>query len=172
MEMIQLEEAASELLAEAAKTGNLIMRMRDEGGEFVKAKRPYMEPPQVRATYLQALLVLIEQGQINPVLKNRELEVFEITPAGRASRSTMEQAKEHLIEEMRRSGGAFKVHSIRGDYVQCGSRAHDSIENERILFLEALCDLLSHGVIQVVSETREISRYELAPEMPGLSRFN
>lgn len=167
MELMRLEEAASELLAEAGKAGNLLLRMHDDEGEFVKAKRAYAEPT-VRSLYMQAFYFLLEQGQISSILKNREMEVYELTAVGHAARNTASQVKAQLIAEIQKAGQAFKIHSLNGDFVQCGPWAHDSMEHERIMFLEALCDLLSHGVIQVIAESKEISRYEMAPVSSGL----
>lgn len=169
MHDVRLLDAANELVTDALKAGNVILRLRDESGAFVKAKRAYMDLSDMRNTYLEALNFLHNEGKVQLILTNDELEVFEITAKGRAAKHSVEQAKQLLLHEMRQTGHAFKIHSLQGEFVQCGQWSHNTTEEERILYLSAFCELLSHGAIQVVWESREISRYEFAPA-PGVTK--
>ncbi len=48
MQNNSIQEAANELLHEARKSGDLLMKLRNEDGDFVKAKRAYVDTEEMR----------------------------------------------------------------------------------------------------------------------------
>lgn len=98
------------------------------------------------------------------VLSNGGLELFEVAPAGLDTIQNEADALRQLEAELARCSIAFKFHCRDGDFVQCGPFVHNSTDEERIFFLKALADLLSHGQVLIVSESRDVARYELVPK--------
>ncbi|MCC7529735.1 MAG: hypothetical protein IT342_14525 [Candidatus Melainabacteria bacterium] len=56
--------------------------------------------------------------------------------------------------------------SVDGEYLQCGCRVFSELEEERIIYLEAFCDLLQHGYVEPASEAKEMSLYCFANKSP------
>lgn len=157
-----IEEAARELLYEAGRSGDLLMKLRNEFGDFVKAKRAYVDTDEMRLAYLAGLEHLIAEGMAKQTLGTKEMTVFRVTEAGRNSRQTVEGALADLLEAVQEDGFIAKIHSAEGEYLHCGTRVFSDIEEERIIYLEAFCNLLHHGYIQPTSESKEMSMYSLA----------
>lgn len=158
----ELEAAKIDILREAAKHKNQICKLQSPDGGFVKVRRGYSQPDELRATYNAALNSLLKNGSIKFVFKNSHLELYEVTAAA-SQATTLRSAMERVLEEMQTSGSVYKIHSERGEFVQCGENAFDMFEHERILMMQALHELLHNGKIQVVYESREMCRFELAP---------
>ncbi len=161
-----IQEAANELLYEARKSGDLLMKLRNGVGDFVKAKRAYVDNDEMRETYLAGLEHLLAEGKVQQALGSRDMTVFRLTDAGRNSRCTRESARAELLEAVRADGFIAKVHSVDGEYLQCGTRVFSELEEERIIYLEAFCDLLQHGYVEPTSETKEMSLYCYANKSP------
>jgi hypothetical protein len=160
--IMKIEEAKFEILREAAKQGNQICKLPNPDGDFVKVKRAYCQTDELRSTYLAALDALVLDGSIKFVFKSKDFELYEVT-ARSLQIMTVQHAKERLLAELKANGSVYKVHSDRGEFVQMGDCAFDEMECERILFMQALHELLHHGTIQVFAETREICKFEIAP---------
>lgn len=161
IEELNLREASYELIKDASQAGNLLFRTHDQDGSFVRAKHSYDSTPEIRETYLRALEYLLEQHKVKQVLKNGGLELFEVEPEGLQAIQSESDALEQLQAELTRCGIAFKFHCRDGDFVQCGPFIHNSTDEERIFFLKALADMLAHGQVLIVSESRDCARYEL-----------
>jgi hypothetical protein len=69
----------------------------------------------------------------------------------------MEQINVELVS----SGRVYKIHSEKGEFLQCGAQSHNKIDSERILYLQALHMLLHHGVVRIASESKTMATYEL-----------
>lgn len=164
---MDIEDIKFDILREAGRHGNQIYKLKKEDGEFVKVKRGYSHPQELREKYLSALDDLIESGLVNNVFSNRDLELFEVADKG--SFQTPRSAQERIVEELESGGRVYKIHSDRGEFVQCGKHAIDGIDAERVLFIQALHELSHHGVIQVVSENHVMANYRLSDR--GSIRF-
>jgi hypothetical protein len=163
---MDIETIKLEILREASKHGNQICKLRDEVGEFVKVKRGYGSPDELRAVYLEALKSLINGGLVRHVFTNKDVELFEMTARG-AAMTTVASAKERITAELLSGGRVYKIHSEKGEFVQCGALAIDEIDSERILYMQALHELLHHGMIQVASDNHELASYRL--DLSGLA---
>lgn len=161
-----IQEAANELLYEARKSGDLLMKLRNGVGDFVKAKRAYVDTEEMREMYLAGLEHLLSEGKIQQTLGSRDMTVFRLTDIGLKSRCSRESARVDLLEAVRADGFIAKVHSVNGEYLQCGSKVFSEIEEERIFYLEAFGDLVDHGYIQPTSEAKEMSLYCFANKSP------
>jgi len=157
-----IDDAARELLYEAGKSGDLLMKLRNEFGDFVKAKRAYVDTGDMRMAYLAGLEHLIEEGKVKQTLGTKDMTVFRVTESGRNSRRTVQGALADLLEAVQEDGFIAKIHSTEGEYLHCGSRVFSDVEEERIIYLEAFCNLLHHGYIEPTSESKEMSMYALA----------
>lgn len=157
-----VENAARELLYEAGKSGDLLMKLRNEFGDFVKAKRAYVDTDEVRDVYLAGMQRLLEEGKIKQTLGTKDMTVFRVTEAGRNSRRTLERALADLLDAIQQDEYMAKVHSVDGEYLQCGEQVFSEIDEERIIYLEAFCYLLHHGFVQPTTESKEMSLYTLA----------
>ena len=148
------------ILTESAKCGNQIYKVKDDFGEFVKLKHSYSQPEDVRSNYLIALSSLLNSGLVRQVFASDDIALYEVTAQGKAL-TTLASAKERIKNELQVSGHVFKIHSRKGEFVQCGEESLDKIDSERILYLQALHMLLHHGAIRVASESKEMTTYEL-----------
>lgn len=162
MQNQSIQEAANELLYESAKSADLLMKVRNGVGDFVKAKRAYVDTDEMREMYLAGLEQLLAEGKIQQTLGSRDMTVFRVTDEGRRSRLTSELARTNLLEAVKADGFIAKVHSVHGEYLQCGTLVFSDIDEERILYLEAFCDLLHHGYVEPTSESKEMSLYSFA----------
>ncbi|MBX9953219.1 MAG: hypothetical protein K2Y39_28855 [Candidatus Obscuribacterales bacterium] len=166
MQNNSIQEAANELLYESAKSGDLLMKVRNGVGDFVKAKRAYVDSDELREIYLAGLEQLVAEGKVRQAMGSRDMTLFRVTDEGRLQRITLDSARTKLLEVIESEGIIAKVHSIDGEYLQCGSQVFSEIEAERILYLEAFCDLLQHGFVVPTSESREMSLYSFANKKP------
>lgn len=166
MQNNSIQEAANELLYEARKSGDLLMKLRNGVGDFVKAKRAYVDTDEMRELYLSGLEHLLAEGKVQQTLGSRDMTVFRLTDAGLNSRCSRESARVELLEAVRADGFIAKVHSVDGEYLQCGNKLFSEVEEERIIYLEAFCDLVDHGYIQPTSEAKEMSLYCFANKSP------
>ncbi len=168
MMMNRIQNAKDELLREAAKGGNQICKMKTGTGFFVKARRGYSHPEEIRTLYTQAFDALVREGKFKMVLRNKDLELYEVARVD-GHVASKAHAKEVLMREIEQAGQVFKIHSPDGEFVQIGHKAYCEIEDERILFLEALYELVRHGQFRLVSDSKELSRFELGrPQYPML----
>jgi len=76
--MNQLDQTKKALLKEASRTLNTVSKVKQEREEFVKCKRSYSHPEEIRTLYLQALDSLIEDGLMNLVVTNEYLDLYEV----------------------------------------------------------------------------------------------
>lgn len=148
------------ILMEAAKHGNQIYKLKSEDGDFIKLKHSYGQPDDLRSLYLTALNGLLNSKLVRQVFASDCIELYEMTPEGKAFTS-LTSAAEQIRQELATSGRVFKVHSDKGEFVQCGSNSFNKIDSERILYLQALRNLLHHGSVRIASESREMATYEL-----------
>jgi hypothetical protein len=167
---MHIEEVKLDILREAGKHGNQICKLKNDCQEFVKVRRGYSQPDELRAIYLAALSDLLLNGLVKLVFSNRDLELFELTAEG-SHCTTVRSARERIMDELKSVGRVYKIHSDRGEFVQFAELAINDIDAERILFMLALHELLHHGVVQVVSESREMASYELAPPDSGYVQY-
>ncbi len=162
MQDMNVEEAARELLYEAGRAGDLLMKLRNGVGDFVKAKRAYVDTDEMREIYMAGLDHLLAEGKIQQTLGTRDMTIFRVTDAGRNSRHTLEDARNDLLAAVKANGFIAKVHSTDGEYLYCGAQVFSDIDEERIIYLEAFCHLIQHGYLQPTSESKEMSMYSLA----------
>lgn len=166
MQNKMIQDAASELLYEAGKSGDLLMKLRNGVGDFVKAKRAYVDTDEMREIYLAGLEQLLSEEKVQQTLSSKDMTVFRVTEVGRACRRTLESASAELLAAVQRDGFIAKVHSANGEYLQCGSQVYSEIEEERIIYLEAFCELLHHGFVQPASESKEMTFYSYVNKQP------
>lgn len=164
------EETKLDILREARKHGQQICKLKSDGSEFVKVRRGYSQPEDVRVMYLSALSDLLDTGLVERVFSNHEMELFELTRAG-SNCTTMRSAREKILEELKSHGRVYKIHSIHGEFIQFAKLALNENDDERIVYMKALHELLYHGLIQVVSENREMACYELAVPSSGYVQY-
>ena len=156
------EEAKSDILREAGRNGNQVCKLKNPAGEFVKVKRGYNQPDELRFAYLDALNELLTDGSVKPVFSNRVLDLYELNGV-QLEVASLNSVKRRLLSEFAKLGRVYKIHSNGGEFVQCGSQSHDELEDDRILYMEALGELLHHGALCVAKESPEMTVYELAP---------
>ncbi|MGH9550926.1 MAG: hypothetical protein ACRD3W_16210 [Terriglobales bacterium] len=156
----RLENAQYELLREAERFGNQICKLKTADGEFVKVRTGYSHPEERRDLYMQALADLVTRGRLRLVLQNKTLELYEVCSLN-GEVTSVRHALEKLTREIEEHGTVYKIHSGDGEYVQVGSTVYCDIEEERILFLEALCELVRHGKVEVKNDSCVLSRFEL-----------
>jgi hypothetical protein len=158
--MNNLQYAQDELLREAAKAGNQICKLKHSGATFIKARRGYSHPEEIRAHYVRAFDQLIVEGKLKLVLENKDLELYALVddPDRISSKA---HARQLLMEEAGRAAEIYKIHSCDGEFVQIGSRSFCDIDDERILFLEALGELARQNKLRLVWDSKELCRYEL-----------
>lgn len=161
--MDKVELAQVELLREARKVNNQICRLHTENGDFIKARRGYSIPTETRELYLSACDELLKDGRLRLVLRNHALDLFELV--GTQIIKDWVEAKQVLLDAVKENGMVYKIHSSDGEFVQCGS-AFNSNEEERIFFLEALYELVHHGFLEVVADSREFTQYQLRTKQP------
>ncbi len=167
---MQKEEVKLDLLREARKHGQQICKIKSNGTEFVKVRRGYSYPEDLREVYLSAMSELISSGFAKQVFSNNEMELFELTPVG-SSYTTTRAAKEKILEELKSNGRVYKVHSLNGEFIQFAKVALNENDDERIVYMKSLHELLYHGLIQVVSENRELATYKLALPSSGYVQY-
>jgi hypothetical protein len=162
-----VEQTKLSLLREASRTLNTISKVKNDQSEFVKCKHAYDHPEDLRLLYLEALDALIEDGVMELVITNEYLDLFEIKQPSKTT--TVESAKEALLKQLRQDGRIYKIHSPRGEFVQCKKFAlggnplpDDNEEESRILFLQALSELMRYGKIDLVAESKEMCIFSLA----------
>jgi|694.fasta_scaffold124889_3 hypothetical protein len=148
------------ILTEATKHGNQIYKLKSQAGDFIKLKHSYSQPDDVRSTYLTALNGLISSKLVRQVFATDDIELYELTEDGK-SFTTLKSATNLILQELENSGSIYKVHSDKGEYLQCGAASHNKIDSERIVFLQALHMLLHHGAVRVSSESKEMATYQL-----------
>lgn len=168
---MQKEEVRLDLLREARKHGQQISKIKSNGTEFVKVRRGYSHPDELRVLYLSAMSELVSSGFATQVFSNNEMELFELTPVGSACITTR-SAKEKIVEELKTNGRVYKVHSLNGEFIQFAKIALNENDDERIVYMKSLHELLYHGLIQVVSENRELATYELALPSSGYVQYH
>jgi len=172
--MNQLEQAKIALLREASSTLNTISKVKGDGAEFVKCKRAFDRPEEIRTLYLLALDALIEDGATELVLTNEYLDLFELKQSTQAS--TLAAAKDVLLKQLKLDGRIYKIHSPQGEFVQCrkfalgGADHTDENEDEsRIMFLKALSELIRSGKVDLVAESREMTVFGPATPYSGVA---
>ncbi|CAN5507677.1 hypothetical protein BH10CYA1_BH10CYA1_40280 [soil metagenome] len=148
------------ILLEAMKHGNQIYKLQDEAGEFIKLKHSYSQPADLRSGYLTAMNSLLNGGLVRQVFTSDDVQLFEVTSQGKAF-TTLSSAKELIQKELAGNGRLYKIHSQRGEFVQCGANSINQIDSERIVYMQALQMLLHRGIIRVTCETSEMATYEL-----------
>ncbi|MBC7997852.1 MAG: hypothetical protein IAF58_07910 [Leptolyngbya sp.] len=157
-----VKAAAYELLCEAGRGGELLMKLSNEFGDFVKAKKAYTESDETRLLYLEALEWLEGEEKVVATMKSKDMILYRVSDTGKKSRHTREQARDILMEALHENGSIVKVHSTDGEYIQAGSVIYSEIDEERICFLDAFGHLLHHSMITPVNETREVTVYVFA----------
>jgi len=159
--MNRLQYAQDELLREAAKAGNQLCKLKHSAGTFIKARYGYSHPEELREHYMQAFDQLVAEGKVKLVLENKDLELYELVKDSTRI-STKEHARKVILHEAERAIEIYKIHSSDGEFVQVGSEAYWEIDEERILFLEALGELAHHNKLRIVWDSKELCRYELS----------
>lgn len=154
MDEKDVREAAAMLLREAIETNHLICRATLGGAPFIRVQKSYLEETSLRACQL-----LLQEEKICSILKTHAFELFEPTALGMTILMTFQQAKDILEAELAGEPYVFVIHSPDGEFVQCGSRAHNQDDRERVLFLNALADMRSHGSIKIAYESEEAIVY-------------
>lgn len=148
------------ILTEAAKHGNHIYKLKSESGEYIKLKHSYSQPEDLRNQYLTALNGLLNSRLVQIVFATDDIELYEITDSG-LSFTTLASAVDRIKQELQASSRVYKVHSCKGEFVQCGAESFNKIDSERIVYLQALHMLLYHGAARIASESKEMATYEL-----------
>lgn len=157
--MNKVELAQDELLREAKKAGNQICRLSDGNGHFVKARRGYSYPDEVRDLYNQAMDGLLNAGKLRCVIKNHALELYEVLATNGAVMNKR-SAKRLLLQYAEQYGHIYKIHSKEGEFVQAGPNAFFEVDEERILVMAALVELAREGRLRVVNDSKELTNYE------------
>lgn len=175
-----VEYAKASLLREGARTLNTVSKVKTHNSEYVKCKHAYDHPEDLRLLYLEALDALIEDNAMELILTNEYLDLFEVRQPSKAN--TIESAKEALLKQLRQDGRIYKIHSPRGEFVQCKKFAlggaplpDESEEESRILFLQALSELMRYGKIDLVAESKEMCIFSLAHQYsaePAVNAIN
>lgn len=168
---MQKEEVKLDLLREARKNGQQICKIKSNGTEFVKVRRGYSQPDEVRVMYLSAMSELVSSGFATQIFRNDGMELFELTSAG-TSCTTTRAAKEKILEELKSNRRVYKVHSLSGEFIQFAKKALNENDDERIVYMKSLHELVYHGLVQVVSENRELATYELALPSSGYVQYH
>jgi hypothetical protein len=167
--MNKLEIAQDELLRQAVCAGNEIFKVKDESGDFVKVRRKgYSHPEEVRELYMEAFDKLVAAGKLRRILENDTLELYEVVEVT-GHITTKRAARRALFELAQEYEHVYKIHSPRGEFVQCGQRVFNDVEEERILFLEVLVELTRAGYLRFVHDSSEVTHY--APSQPRFPRF-
>jgi hypothetical protein len=160
----EIQNAKDELMREAHKAANQICKIKSAEGPFVKARRGYSYPDGVRMIYLKAFEALVREGKLKSILRNKDFDLYEVVDSN-GHVISVAQAKELLIEKAHQEGQIFKIHSRDGEFVQTGDKAYCDMEEERIVFLEALSQLMRHRQLSLVSDSAEVCRYEISKPM-------
>ena len=163
MNNIKLEEATYELLREAKKSRNQLCRMKSDSGSFIRCKHAYVEPEEIRTLYLEAFDSLCSDGTLKKILENDIFEIYELDQDGQGIKISVEDAMNVLQEGMQRYGQLYKVHSRDGEFIQCAGTTYADKDDERIVYLEAVYRLMHKGIINVVSDSKQLATYALAP---------
>jgi hypothetical protein len=148
------------ILTEAAKNGNHIYKLKSESGDYIKLKHSYSQPDDIRGQYLTALNGLLNSRLVLKVFATDDIELYELTDSG-LSFTTLASAIERVKHELQACGRVYKIHSCKGEFVQCGAESFNKIDSERIVYLQALHMLLYHGAVRIASESKEMATYEL-----------
>lgn len=148
------------ILTEATKHGNQIYKLKSLAGDFIKLKHSYSQPDDLRSMYLTALNGLINSKLVRRVFATDDIELYELTDDGK-SFTTLKSAMNQIRQELENSGSIYKVHSDKGEYLQCGAESYNKIDSERIVYLQALHMLLHHGAVRISSENKEMATYQL-----------
>jgi hypothetical protein len=162
---MDLQTAKMELLLDASKNRNQIIKVEKADGAYVKG---HSLPSEVRSKFIAALDSLLQEGALKPIFKNSEMEMFAVT-AQAAELTTLSSARQRILQEFQDNKYVYKIHSPRGEFVQCAGENFEQFEYSRILFMRALHELLYSGKIDVVSDCREICTYALSPTCPPWS---
>jgi hypothetical protein len=158
MNNIQIEEAARELLREAGKSRNQLCKMKNSAGEFVTCRHSYVEPDELRTVYLAAFDWLCLDGRLKKIVENDILEIYEVNGANHSG-LTVQDAMAALIDGVEHHEQIFKIHGPAGEFLQCGPNVYFSPDHERIVFLAAIYELLHHGKLEIVSDTKKFAVY-------------
>jgi hypothetical protein len=154
----EIDSAKDELVREAAVSGNQICRLKNGSNFFIKAKHGYSHPEELRILYVRAFDSLVKEEKFRLVFSNSDLDLYELTCAD-SQVCSGEDAKADLLGEIRRSGSVFKIHGKNCEYVQVGNRAIDKIEGERIVYLQALGELVRSGEIRPVLDNSVLAKF-------------
>jgi hypothetical protein len=158
MNNIQIEEAARELLREASKSRNQLAKMKNDAGEFVTCRHSYVEPEELRTVYLAAFDWLCLDGRLKKIVENDIMEIYQVDDSNHSG-LTVQDAMTALIDGVQRHDQIFKIHGPAGEFLQCGPNVYFSPDHERIVFLEAIYELLHHGKLEIVSDTKKFAVY-------------
>ena len=159
--MNNIDSAKDELLREAANAGNQVCKILNGAEPFVKARRGYSYPDELRSLVLRAFEELLSEGKLRAIVRNKDLELYELV-CETSRVNCKEHARKILIAQAEREGEVYKIHSPDGEFVQVGPHAFYEQEEERILFLEVLGELTHKGKFRLVSDSKELGRYEIA----------
>jgi hypothetical protein len=155
---MDLNNAKSQLLSEAAASNNQLFKVDNLDGVYVKG---FSIPIELRELFVAGLDSLLQEGEITSLFTNAQLQVFGLT-AGSSMLVTVKSAKLRILQEIQDHIHIYKIHSSAGEFVQCACENFDHYDSSRIVFLRALGDLLHSGEIDVVSECREMCVYKIA----------
>jgi hypothetical protein len=147
---MDLNNAKSQLLSEAAASNNQLFKVDNLDGVYVKG---FSIPIELRELFVAGLDSLLQEGEITSLFTNAQLQVFGLT-AGSSMLRILQEIQDHIH--------IYKIHSSAGEFVQCACENFDHYDSSRIVFLRALGDLLHSGEIDVVSECREMCVYKIA----------
>ena len=167
---MDLETAKKEILYDAAQNKNRIYLMGLTDSACVKG---YYAPVEWRQIYVAALNALQLEGSVEPIFKNKEMQLFAVTAMAPAV-ETLNSAKEKILQEIQTNGFIYKIHSRNGEFVQCADENFADFEGTRMLYNRALGELLRRGVVDVVEETREMCTYAMPKvwhEQPAAVQF-
>ncbi len=160
MNNIEIEEAASELLRETGKGRNQLCKMKNVTGEFIVGRRSYVQPDELRTVYLEAFNSLYLAGKLRMVVENDVLGIYELSDSDRYS-VTVQSAMATLVEGVKQHGQIFKIHGSSGEFLQCGPDVYFSPDHERIVFLEAIYELMHHGKLEIASDSKKFAVYAM-----------
>lgn len=157
-ETMDIKDAKSEILRQASQHGNQVCKLKSPDGDFVKVKHGFNQPDELRRIYLDALNALLLDGSVKHVFSNRVLELYEAKSA-LCQATTLLVFKHRIMSEFQSSGRVYKIHGSIGEFVQLGAQSCEGPEFERILYIEALGDLLHRGVLNVSHDSPDMTTY-------------